>query len=434
MFEQFEERISRIFSKLQRKPRLAEEDIQEVLRSIRTALLESDVHYQVVRDFVQKLKPELVGQELKLSLDPASQVVKCVFDNLVACLGEGTKAFHLPRMPHQKILLVGLQGVGKTTTAGKLALFFKKKGHDPLLLGLDRKRFAADMQLRKLAKQIGVDVLVGEGKLEEFLAQHKDFLSRRSPVIVDTAGRLHIDESMMEEIKDIARLIKPDHSFFVADALTGQDMVNQIRAFADLPLTGVVLTKMDGDTRGGAALSIKQVTGLPILFMGTGEKLQDFQVFHPERVARRLLGMGDVMSLLERAEEAISHQEADELERKLRRGEFTLEDFRKQFGMMKKLGSMKEIAAMAGLPLKYIDEEQSEKEIKKIEAIINSMTVEERLTPEILNGSRKRRIARGSGRTVQEVNLLLKQFEMCKVLVRRMGGNIKPGLINKIWR
>lgn len=427
MFEQFEERMRKALQPIQKKGKIYEEDVEQVLRSVRQALLESDVHFRVVKSFIAELKPKLVGQEIQASIDPAQAIVRFVFEELVRFLGGKPEPFYLPKEKGSVILLAGLQGAGKTTTAAKLALFLKKKGYKPFLVGYDRKRYAADIQLKKLADQIQVPVAIAEGL--ERLPQTE----RATVYIVDTAGRLHIDKALMEELKELKNYLQPDHLFFVADALTGQDIVRQIESFSEVNPTGIILTKMDGDTRGGAALSLKFVTGLPVFFVGTGEKLGDLQPFYPERVARRMLGMGDLLTLLEKAEASIDQQEMERLERKLKKGEFTLEDFRRQFRLVKRMGSFAEIASLLGFRLNTEESDQGEKELKKFEAMINSMTLEEKQNPAILNASRKRRIARGSGRTVQEVNMLLKQFELCKDLVKKIGVD-KPILLQKFWR
>lgn len=428
MFESLTEKLTGIFKKLRGHGRLTEKNIQESLREVRLALLEADVNYKVVKKFVEDIRQRAVGEEVLGSLTPAQQVIKIVNEELTNLMGGTRQELDLGGKTPLALMLVGLQGSGKTTTAGKLALHLRKRGRNPYLVPADVYRPAAIEQLEKLGQQIGVNVYSGKRKLkpEEICS---DALSNASTVgadvlIIDTAGRLHIDEALMAELVRIKERVHPPEILLVADAMTGQDAVNVAKQFdALLELTGIILTKMEGDARGGAALSIKAVTGKPIKFIGVGEKLDALEPFFPDRMASRILGMGDILSLVEKAQAEFDEKEAKRLEKKLKKREFDLEDFHSQLRQMKKLGSLEQILGMLpgmGQLKKLKGLKPDEKELVKIEAIINSMTREERRNYKIINGSRRRRIALGSGTKIQDVNRLLKNFAQTKKLVENM--------------
>jgi signal recognition particle subunit SRP54 len=436
MFENLSEKLTVVFKKLKGRGHLTEEHVNQALKEVKFALLEADVNYKVVKEFLNRVKEKALGQEVMRSLTPAQQVIKIVRDELTLLMGGITPELNLKGKVPAVLMLVGLQGSGKTTTCAKLAKFLKeKRGRHPFLVPADVYRPAAIEQLQKLGEQIKVPVYPSKPDQNpvEICLQAVNEARQKGydTVIIDTAGRLHIDEKMMEELKQIKARIVPQEILLVADAMTGQDAVNVAKSFNEaLDLTGVILTKMEGDARGGAALSIKAVTQKPIKFIGVGEKLDALEVFHPDRVASRILGMGDVLSLIEKAQEAIDVEKAKELEKKLRRNEFTLEDFRDQLRRIRKMGSLEQILSM--LPgfgqLKQLKNIQiDEKQLIRIEAIINSMTKEERLHPEIINGSRRRRIAKGSGTTVQEVNRLLKEYAQMKKMIKRFTKMGKKG-------
>ncbi len=426
MFENLSEKLNAIFKKLKGHGRLTEEHINQALREVKLALLEADVNYKVVKDFLNQVKEKALGQEVMQSLTPAQQVIKIVRDELTTLMGGSGAELNLKGMP-AIIMLVGLQGSGKTTTCAKLAKFLKeKRGRRPYLVSADVYRPAAIEQLNKLGEQINIDVHpIEDSKTPLDICLDAVIKARKKgydTILIDTAGRLHIDEKMMDELKQLKSQIMPQEILLVADAMTGQDAVNIAKSFNEaLDISGVILTKMEGDARGGAALSIKAVTQKPIKFIGVGEKLDALEIFYPDRIASRILGMGDILSFIEKAQETIDLEKAKELEKKLRKSEFTLEDFREQLQRIRKMGSLEQILSM--LPgfnqLKQLKNLQiDEKELIKIEAIINSMTKEERLHPEIINGSRRRRIARGSGTTVQDVNRLLKQYAQTKKMIK----------------
>ncbi len=428
MFENLSDRLEGVFQKLRGKGKLTKDDVERGLREVRLALLEADVNYRVVKNFIERVRERALGAEVLESLTPAQQLVKIVHEELIRTLGETPVPLDLGGARPVPILLVGLQGSGKTTTAAKLALFLRKKGHQPYLVPADVYRPAAIDQLKTLAVKVGVpfyDTDPGENPVEiakKALAEAKT--QGRDVVIIDTAGRLHVDEAMMNEAAAIKEAVNPREVLLVADAMTGQDAVNIAKSFQDkVGLTGVILTKVEGDARGGAALSIREVTGCPIKFLGTGEKLEALEIFYPDRLASRILGMGDVLTLIEKAQEAFDLKKARELQEKLRRREFTLEDLRDQIRQVRKLGSLQEVFGMLpGIGKKIKEMPFDEKELVKMEAIINSMTREERLNPRIINASRKRRIARGSGTTVQDVNRLLKSYEEMRKLLRKARG------------
>ena len=430
MFESLSDRFDAIFTRLRGRGRLGEAEVDEVLREIRLALLEADVNFLVVKGFVQRVKEQTVGADLSQSLTPAQQVIKIVHGELVNILGgENLKISYAPKPP-TVVLLAGLQGSGKTTTVAKLGRWFKQQGRNPLLVGADLQRPAAVEQLRVLGQQAGVPVFSEPSDPVEVARKGVAEADRvgRDVVIVDTAGRLTIDADLMDEVRHISEAVKPQYTFLVIDAMTGQDAVTTAEAFhSTLELDGVVLTKLDGDARGGAALSVKEVVGRPIAFASTGEKLADFDTFYPDRMASRILGMGDVMTLIERAEEAYDKDVAEKAAAKLQEGKLTLEDFLEQMQQIKKMGPLQNIIGMIpGVPKELKQAQIDEREIGRIEAIIRSMTPAERQEPEIINGSRRVRIANGSGVTTSEVNLLLKQF---KEMQRMMKGFAKvPGM------
>jgi signal recognition particle subunit SRP54 len=426
MFEALSDRLDGIFTRLRGKGRLGPEDVDEALREIRMALLQADVNLLVVRDVIARLRAELVGAELSVSLSPGQQVVKAVHNELVRILG-GTslRVTYAPRPP-TVVLLAGLQGAGKTTNAAKLARWFKQQGRNPLLVGADLQRPAAVEQLRVLGRQIGVPVfsedsgpvMVAKKGLAEAVRVGRDVL------IVDTAGRLHIDMEMMDQVREISETVQPHYTFLVIDAMTGQDAVTTAEAFhKTLQLDGVVLTKVDGDARGGAALSVKEVVGKPIAFASTGEKLEDFELFHPDRMAGRILGMGDVLTLIDRAETAIKHDDAEKAVARMAEGRFTLEDFLEQLQAVKKMGPLSGLIGMLPMvPKEVRNMELDDGMLKPVEAIIHSMTPAERADPSLINGSRRTRIAAGSGTTVQAVNDLLERFKQVQAYMRTVPG------------
>ena len=425
MFDSLSDRFDAIFTRLRGRGRLGEAEVDEVMREVRVALLEADVNIKVARHFANRVKERCVGSELAQSLSPAQQVIKYVHEELINVLGGESLKITYAGRPPTVVLLAGLQGSGKTTSAAKLARWFKQQGRNPLLIGADLQRPAAVEQLRILGKQAGVPVFsepsdpvaVAKAGLEEALRLGKDVL------ICDTAGRLAIDADLMEEVRQISAAISPHYTFLVVDAMTGQDAVNVAEAFhATLELDGVVLTKLDGDARGGAALSVKEVVGRPIAFASVGEKLVDFEQFHPDRMAGRILGMGDVLTLIEKAEENYDKDVAARAATKLQEGNFTLEDFLEQMQQIKKMGPLQGVISMLpGVPKELKDAEIDDRELARVEAIIQSMTPAERDNPTLINGSRRLRIANGSGTSTNEVNLLLKQFKEAQKMMNSMG-------------
>jgi signal recognition particle subunit SRP54 len=428
MFENLSEKLGRTFKKLRGQGRLNENNIQEALKEVRMALLEADVNYKVVKQFVENIRQRAMGQDVRDSLTPGQQVIKIVYGELTRLMGESRQELLFTGRTPFTLMLVGLQGSGKTTTAGKLALHLRKIGRNPLLVPADVYRPAAIEQLQKLGDQLGVPVYASDGKQKpEDICQDallKAGSAGADILVVDTAGRLHIDDTLMAELARIKERIRPTEILLVADAMTGQDAVNVAKHFNDLlDLTGVILTKMEGDARGGAALSIKAVTSKPIKFIGVGEKLDALEPFFPDRTASRILGMGDVISLIEKAQAEFDEKEALKLEKKLRKREFDLEDFQSQLKQVKKLGSLEQILGMLpglGQLKKLKGLKPDEKEVVKIEAIINSMTIAERRNYKIINGSRRRRIALGSGTSVQDVNRLLKNFIQTKKMMENL--------------
>jgi signal recognition particle subunit SRP54 len=432
MFDSLTDKLNSVFKKLRGHGKLTEENISEALKDVRLALLEADVNFKVVKDFIERIRIRAVGQEVLGSLTPAQQVVKIVHEELISLMGGSSSGLNLSYKPPIPIMLVGLQGSGKTTTAAKLGKFLKDKGRKVQLVPADVRRPAAIEQLKKLGEQLAIPVYPTDSQESPVNICRKalQWADEESGdvLLIDTAGRLHIDEALMKELEEIKKEVTPREILLVADAMTGQDAVTVAKRFNEsLDIHGVVLTKLDGDARGGAALSIKAVTGKPIKFIGIGEKLEALELFHPDRMASRILGMGDVLSLIEKAQEAIDEKKAQELQKKLLKDSFTLEDFQEQLQQIKKMGSIEQILAMIpGMGRFKVpkDLQGSEKELVKVEAIINSMTRQERHHPEVLNGSRRLRIAKGSGTTVQDVNQLLKQYLQTKKMLRtfRKGG------------
>lgn len=425
-FEGLSDRLQDIFRKLRSKGKITEEDVKVAMREVRLALLEADVNFKVVKDFVDRVKGRAVGQEVLGSLTPGQQIVKIVHDEMTALMGGTESKLNLSSKPPTVIMAVGLQGAGKTTTVAKLAKTLTKQGRRPLLVACDIYRPAAIKQLQVLGEQTGVPVFsmgqqnpvnIARASLEHARTNNRDI------VILDTAGRLHINEELMNELTNIKEQVNPDEILLVVDAMTGQDAVTVAESFhAQLGLTGVILTKLDGDTRGGAALSVKAVTGCPIKFVGMGEKLDALEPFHPDRMASRILGMGDILSLVEKAQASFDQEKAREMERKIRKQEFTLEDFLQQMQQMRSMGPLEDLLGMIpgmSKQMKDLKGQVDEKELSRIEAIIQSMTPAERRDPSIINGSRKKRIAKGSGTRVQDVNRLLKQFEDSRKLMKQ---------------
>jgi len=434
VFTGLSSRLEDVFRRLRSRGKLTEANVRDALREVRLALLEADVNYGVVKDFIERVREKAVGTAVLQSLTPGQQVVKVVHQELINLMGESQSKLNLASAPPTLVMLVGLQGSGKTTTAAKLAKRLQKDGRRPFLIPADIYRPAAITQLQVLGQQISVPVWETNPAARPLEICHDAIATARSRghdvIIIDTAGRLHIDEGMMDELKELDRVLAPHEILFVADSMTGQDAVNVAKTFNDaLALDGVILTKLDGDARGGAALSIWSVTGKPIKFVGTGEKIDALEPFHPERIASRILGMGDVLSLIERAEEAISVEKAQEIERKLREETFTLEDFKEQLQQVRNMGSFDQILSMlpgmGGMKNLQVDE----REFVRIEAIINSMTPGERQNPSMINGSRRRRIAQGSGSQIQDVNRLLKQFAETRKLMKRFIQGGKKGKI-----
>lgn len=440
MLDQLSERLQKVVRFLRGEGRLTERNMAEALRQIRLALLEADVNYKVVKDFIERIKTKALEQKVLESLTPAQQTIKIVRDELTVILGGEARPVRFVSPPPSVFMVVGLQGSGKTTTCGKLAFHFRKTGRLPLLVSFDLKRPAAQDQLRMIAASLNLpfyemkpeQLREPENGLRELLI----FTKQRGfdPLIVDTAGRLHIDQELMAELKMVKNILQPSEVIYVGDAMTGQDAVRSAQAFEEkIGLTSIILTKLDGDARGGAALSMVAVTGRPIIFIGVGEKYDQLEVFHPDRLATRILGMGDVLSLIEKAEKETDLKQAEELARKIKEEEFTLEDFRKQLIQLRKMGSLSQIFSLLPNvgPFKHVSRlNLDDRQLVHFEAIINSMTPEERRNPRLIDGRRRSRIARGSGRPVHEVNQLLRQFmEMKKMiktpLFKRMIGSMK---------
>ncbi|MDK7665028.1 signal recognition particle protein [Cytobacillus oceanisediminis] len=435
-FEGLADRLQNTIQKIRGKGKINEADVKEMMREVRLALLEADVNFKVVKEFVKKVSERAVGQEVLKSLTPGQQVIKVVKEELTELMGGEQSKIAVSNRPPTVIMMVGLQGAGKTTTTGKLANLLRKKyNRNPMLVAADIYRPAAIKQLETLGKQLNMPVFslgdqvspveIAKQAIAKAKEDHHDY------VLIDTAGRLHVDEALMDELKQIKELSNPDEIFLVVDAMTGQDAVNVAQSFNDLlGLTGVVLTKLDGDTRGGAALSIRSVTNTPIKFVGLGEKLDALEAFHPERMASRILGMGDVLSLIEKAQANVDEEKAKELEQKMLTASFTFDDFLDQLGQVRSMGPLDELLKMmpGANKIKGLNNIQiDEKQITHVEAIIKSMTKEEKTHPEIINASRRKRIAKGSGRTVPEVNRLLKQFEDMKKMMKQMAGMQQKG-------
>lgn len=438
MFDTLSDKLQRVFKNLRGEGRLTAENMEAALKEIRVALLEADVHFRVVKAFIEAVRAKAMGQEVLTALSPAQQVVKIVRDELVHILGSHASRLRTANTPPTVVLIVGLQGSGKTTTTAKLARHLSKNGHRPLMVSVDVYRPAAREQLSVLARSLGLPVYEGNpGDTPLALARgakREAEITGRDIVLVDTAGRLHIDDELMAELEELKNSLQPTEILFVADAMTGQDAVRSAEEFhRRLGITGAILTKMDGDARGGAALSIRHITGQPLKFVGTGEKPDALEPFHPDRIANRILGMGDVLSFIEKVEQAVDQKQAEKMQRKLLEDDFTLEDFRDQLKQLRKLGSLESLLGMMPQigPLKELKNAKiDEKEFTRIVAIIDSMTPEERANHMLINGSRRRRIARGSGTTVQDVNNLLKQYSQARKMMKSMSGSLlgkKPG-------
>ena len=426
MFQSLTEKLSNAFKKFRNKGKLTEADVREGMREIKLALLEADVNFKVVKDFTKAVTERAVGTEVLESLLPAQQIVKIVNEELINLMGSDSAKINIAPKPPTVIMMVGLQGAGKTTHAAKIANMYKGKGKNPLLVACDVYRPAAIDQLKIVGESVGVPVFSMGAKISpvEIAKAGLEYAKKNGNdmVFIDTAGRLHIDEELMDELSKIKKCTDPTEILLVVDAMTGQDAVNVAKSFNELlDISGVVLTKMDGDTRGGAALSVRYITGKPIKFVGTGEKLDAIELFHPDRMASRILGMGDVLSLIEKAEAAYDEKTAKEMERKFREQAFTLEDFLIQMRQIKKMGNINQLLSMVpGVSTGALkDVDVDEKQMARIEAIILSMTPAERLRPEIINGSRRKRIANGSGTTVEDVNKLLRQFEQMKKMMKQ---------------
>lgn len=433
MFQGLSDKLQETFKRLKGKGKLTEEDVNVAMREVRMALLEADVNYKVVKEFVAKVKERSIGQEVLESLSPAQQVIKIVNEEMIALMGGTSSKINISSKPPTVLMLVGLQGAGKTTHAAKLAASLKKQGKHPLMVACDIYRPAAIKQLQVLGEQIKVPVFsmgeqnpvtIAQESIRQANSQGQDV------VIIDTAGRLHINEELMGELRDIKASVKPHEILLVVDAMTGQDAVNVAESFYnELGVDGVILTKLDGDTRGGAALSIEAVTGCPIKFAGIGEKMEALEPFYPERMASRILGMGDVLTLIEKAQSAFDEKQARDMEQKLRKQEFTLDDFLDQMQQIKKMGPLSSLLEMIpGVGNQLKDVQIDEKDMAHVEAIIRSMTLEERRKPSLIKDSRKRRIAKGSGTSIQEVGRLLKQFEQMQKMMKQFSGGGVPGM------
>lgn len=425
LFSGLSERLSHIFSKITKRGKLTELEIKEAMREVRIALLEADVNYKVVKDFIKNVSEKAVGEEVLKSLTPAQQVIKIVNEELTALMGSTNSKLAVSPKPPTIIMMCGLQGAGKTTMCAKLGYYLKKSGKKPLLVACDIYRPAAIDQLKVVGKQAGCEVFekgmqnpvkTAKQAVEHALKQNLD------TVIIDTAGRLHINEELMKELADIKKELSPTEILLVVDAMTGQDAVTVAETFNEkLDITGVILTKLDGDTRGGAALSIRAITGKPIKFSGVGEKIGDLEPFYPDRIASRILGMGDVLSLIEKAQEAVSEEDAKKLEKAFKENSFTFEDYLSQIENMKKMGNLKDVIAMIpGLGSKLKNVDIDEDQLKRNKAIIQSMTPKERRNPELIKSGQRKRIADGSGTTIQDVNTLLRQFEQTKEMMKMM--------------
>ncbi len=441
MFDSLSDKLQRVFKNIRGEGKLTAENMEVALKEIRVALLEADVHFKVVKAFMEGVRTKALGQEVLSSFSPAQQVIKIVRDELITVLGTHTARLRTANQPPTVVMVVGLQGSGKTTSSGKLARYLSKNGHRPLLVSVDVYRPAARQQLAVLAKDLGIPIY--EGTPEETKpvdlarsARREAEISGRDMVLVDTAGRLHIDEDLMTELSQLKEALNPTEILFVADAMTGQDAVKSAEEFHKrLGITGVVLTKMDGDARGGAALSIRHITGQPLKFVGTGEKTDALEAFHPDRAASRILGMGDVLSFIEKVESAVDQKKAEQMQRKLLEDDFTLEDFRDQLKQLRKLGSLESLLGMmpqVGMLKELKNVKVDEKEFTRVVAIIDSMTPKERDNHMLINGSRRRRIAKGSGTSVQDVNNLLKQYGQARKMMKSVSGGLLGKKMGKL--
>ena len=427
-FEGLSSRLQEITRKIRGKARITESDLKEMLREVKLALLEADVNYKIVKEFIATIQEKALGQDVLKSLTPGQQVVKIVKDELVELLGGQTSQINFTPNPPTIIMLVGLQGSGKTTTAGKLANILRKQGKKPLLVACDVYRPAAIKQLQVVGAQLNIPVFANENSKDVVHIARQALSVAMSKlndvVILDTAGRLHIDEELMQELKNLKANVKPHEILLVVDSMTGQDAVNVAQSFSDnVGIDGIVLTKLDGDTRGGAALSVKKVTGKPIKFAATGEKLSDIEVFHPDRMAQRILGMGDILAVIEKAEESFDMEQAEQLEKQLKKKELDLDDYLAQIRQVKKMGSFSSLLKLIPGFNQIKDLKVDDKEFVKIEAIICSMTKEEKRNTKLLNASRRQRIAKGSGTTVQDINKFIKSFEMTQKMMKQMKNN-----------
>jgi len=431
MFDNLSDKLQRVFKNLRGEGKLTPENMEAALREIRMALLEADVHFRVVKQFIENIKEKAMGQEVLTALSPTQHVVKIVRDEMIRTLGSHQSKLRTANEPPTSILIVGLQGSGKTTTTGKLSRWLSKNGHSPLMVSVDVYRPAARQQLSVISRDIKLPIYEGTPEETKPVDLARSALREarqtgRDMLLVDTAGRLHIDDQLMQELQELKELLTPTEILFVADAMTGQDAVKSADEFHKrLGITGVILTKMDGDARGGAALSIRSITGQPLKFVGVGEKFDALEPFHPDRVAQRILGMGDMLSLIEKVEETMDQKKAEEMQRKLIDNEFTLEDFRDQLRQIRKLGPLESLLGMMPNvgPIKNLkDVKVDENEITRVVAIIDSMTARERANHMLINGARRRRIAKGSGTTVQEVNALLKQYAQARKMMKSITG------------
>jgi signal recognition particle subunit SRP54 len=442
MFEKLQERLEGVFHKVKGYGKLSEKNIADSLREVRIALLEADVNYKVAKDFLEKVREKALGEDVLTSITPGQKFVKIVYDEMCDLLGSVNKPLELSGSPPISIMLAGLQGSGKTTTAGKLAIYLRKKGRRPLLVPTDVYRPAAIEQLTKIGSQIGIETFApgDETNPVQICEQAKAYAMKKAcdTLIVDTAGRLHIDDNMVDELVRQKAVLRPKEVLLVVDAMTGQDAVSIAKTFDEkVSIDGIILTKLDGDARGGAALSVRTITGKNIKFIGVGEKLDALEAFYPDRMASRILGMGDVVSLVEKAQELFDDKKAQELERKLRKDEFTLEDFKDQIKQIKKLGSLESVIGMFPGMKKLkgaIDFSEAEAEIKKTEAIINSMTARERVYPQMIDGGRRMRIARGSGTQVRDVNELLKRYLETRKMIKKLTKGGFKGMPKQLLR
>lgn len=431
-FESLSAKLQATIKRLKGQTRVTEKDVKEFMREIRMALLEADVNYKVVKDFIAKVSEKAVGQEVMASLTPGQQIVKIVNDELIALLGADDYKLDLSRTPPNIVMMVGLQGTGKTTASAKLALHLRKNGRKPLLAACDVYRPAAITQLQVLGKQIDMPVYAEEGNKNPVqIAKNAVKAAVRSlndVVIIDTAGRLQIDDALMQELEDITKEVKPAETLLVIDAMTGQEAANVAQVFNErLSITGIIMSKLDSDTRGGAALSVRAITGKPVKFASSGEKLSDFEVFYPKRMADRILGMGDVLTLIDKAIEVYDEQKAKDLEKKIMTQKFSLDDFLDQLQQIKKMGGIAGMLKLIPGASQIKESDIDEKQFTKIEAIIQSMTIKERNNPDILNASRRKRIAAGSGTTVQDINKLMKMFEDMRAMMKQMSSGKKFG-------